>query len=329
MRLDAALITVNIQPETETQIEITSAEETGAKELSKGDTYEIKGAPEVAFRIPGVGQFRATGPTGDFDELRGQWESAVAKFEQLIAGFGTNDITTLEKLRAQADEFDKQISQAQVRVNTMLDGESIDRLRGNRAHAASTLDEILSEHPQWKDAPPDPAEMSQQADETEKQFTGDIDRAEAANDRAQEALRFGLQKQSSHQAEIASLEAQAAAIEKRLEILRNDGLDDKQRGDNLTQIALRRDAAQGKLAQVDEKIQQLGDDPSKSLAVLEGQLEAFRAEAADADKKLNTESGRLEQIIAEAPYSALAAVEEEINRLEDATLRQGLDIRAI
>ncbi|MDP7302551.1 MAG: hypothetical protein QGG09_05585, partial [Pirellulaceae bacterium] len=329
LQLDAALITVSIQPETEARIEITSAEEIGEKALVKDDTYKIKGAPEVAFHIGGVGQFRATGPTGDFDELRGQWESAVAKFEELTAGFGTSEIPTLEILRAQADDLDKQISQFGVKVDTLLDGESVDKLRGSRAHAASTLDEILSEHPQWKDVPPDPGEISRQADAAEKQFTTDIDSAEAVNDRAQDALRLGLQKQSSHQAEIASLKSQAAAVGKRLESLRNDGLDDKQRDENLTQIALRRDTALGKLAQVDEKIQELGDDPSKSLAVLEGQLDALRAEAIDADRKLNTESGRLEQIIAEAPYSALATVEEEINRLEDDIARQRLQIDAI
>ncbi len=82
-------------------------------------------------------------------------------------------------------------------------------------------------------------------------------------------------------------------------------------------------------ADLDEKIQELGGDPSKSLTVLEGQLKAFRVEAADADRKLSTELGRLEQIIAEAPYSALAAVEEEINRLDDEIARQRLQIDAI
>jgi chromosome segregation ATPase len=329
LQLDAALITVSIRPETEVKVEITSAEETGSKSLAQDDTHQIKGAPEVAFRIPGLGKFLATGPTGDFDELSGQWESAVAKFEELTAGFGTGDVAALEKLRAEADELDKQISQAAVKVETILDGESIDDLRGRRSRAASTLDEILREHPQWKDAPPDPAEISRQADETEQRFTSDIDDAEGANDRAQNALRLAMEKQSSHQAEIDRQEVQAAAIDRRLESLRSDGMDDKQRTDNLTQIALRRDTAQGKLRQVDEKIQQLGDDPSKSLAVLEGQLEAFRAEAADAAKKLNTESGRLEQIIAEAPYSALAAVEEEISGLEDEVARHRLQIDAI
>ena len=328
LQLDAALITVTIQPEAEMQIEITSAEETGAKALAKGGNHEVKGAPEVAFRIPGVGQFRATGPTGDYAELRGKWESAVARFEELTAGFGTDDLTVLNKLRAQADELDKQISQAEVKVNTMLDGESIDKFRSSPAHAASALGKIVSKHPEWNDAPPDPAEISRQADEVSQQFNCDIDRAEAANDRAQKALRLGSQKQSRHEAEIARQEDQAAAVEKRLESFRNDGLDDKQRTDNLTEIALRRDAAQGKLAQVDEKILGLGDDPSKSLAVLEGQLDAFRTEAAGADKKLNTESGRLEQIISEAPYSALATVEENINRLEGEIARQQLQIDA-
>ena len=329
LQLDAALITVSIQPEAATNIEIISAELTGEKSLDQGESHEVKGAPEVAFRIPGVGLFRATGPTGDFDELRSQWESAVAKFKELTAGFGTNDITALEKLRAQSDELEKQISQSEAIVNTMLNGQSIDQFRGSRLHAASMLDEILSEHPEWKDTPPDPAEISQQADATEKRFTRDIDNAEAANDRAQEALRLGLQKQSSHASEITSLEAQAAAIEKRRESLCNDDLDDKRRTENLTQIALRRDTAQGKSADVTKQIQDLGDDPSKTLAVLEGQQAGYRGEAAEAEKKLNTETGRLEQIISEAPYSAMAAVEEQIDRLQDEIARQRLQIDAI
>ncbi len=329
LKLDAALITVSIHPETDTQVEITSGEETGEKSFAQGETKEIKGAPEVAFRIPGVGQFRATGPTGDFDALRGQWESAAAKFDELTAGFGTTDVAGLEKLRAAADELDKQISQAEVRVETLLAGETIDNLRASRSLAASTRDEILSEHPDWKDAPPDPVAISQQADETENQFAVEIDRVEADNDRTQKALQSAMQKQSTHQAKINSLEGQAAVVEKRLESLGNDGLDGAQRAANLTKLAMRRDTAQGKLTQVNEQIQELGDDPSKSLAVLEGQLEAYRVEAADAERKLNTETGRLEQIIAEAPYSALAAAEEEISRFEEEIARQRLQIDAI
>ena len=329
LKLDASVVTVSIQLESQTQFEISVAEETGATSLPVGDTQEIKGAPEVAFRIPGVGQFLATGPTGDFDGLLEEWESAAAKFSELTAGFGTSDLGALEKLRAQAHELDDQITQAEVRVNTLLGGKSIDTLRGNRSHAATTLDEIHGDHHQWKDTPPDPAEVSRQAAETEKQFDSDINRAEAAEDRAKEALRLELQKQTAHQTEIANLEVQAAAIEKRLESLRDDGLEDIVRANGLTELALRRDAAQGKLAQVAEQIQELGEDPSKSLEMLEGQLEALRAQADDADKTLNTESGRLEQIISEAPYSALAGVEEEIDRLEREVARQRLQIDAI
>lgn len=329
LRLDAALITVIIQPEADTQVEITSGEETGAKPLAQGKTHEIKGAPEVAFRIPGVGRFRATGPTGDFVDLRGQWEAAVATLDELTAGFGTSDIVALEKLRATADELDKQVKPAEVKVETLLAGQTIDDLRATRAHAASTIDEIYREHPEWQDSPPDPTEISQQADATEKQFTDDIDRAEAANDRAQKALQSALQKQSTHHAQISTLEAQTAAVEKRLESLCSDGLDDEKRAKKLTDLAMGRDSAKGKLAQVDGQIQELGDDPSKSLEVLEGQQKAFRDDAAEAEKKLNTESGRLEQIIAEAPYSALAIVDEEINRLDEEVARQRLQIDAI
>jgi exonuclease SbcC len=329
LKLDAALITVTIVPDADVEVDVTTAEQTGTHKLAAGQPHPIKGAPEVAFHIAGVGRFQATGPTGSVHELRSEWEFAIAKLEELTAGFRTNDVHQLQQRHIEAAELDRQISQANVKQETLLGGQPVDKLRAQRAIAANAIDETLAAQPAWKSAPPDPVQLTKSADDMEQSFTTDIDRAEAENDRAQESLRLALQKQTSHDTEIKGVENQIAAIEKRLESLTADGQGDDQRAARRNQLAMQRDAAQGKQAGVEEQLKSFGDDPGKLVGVFEGQLAAVRQESSDAARQLNTEEGRLQQLAAAAPYSALAAVEEEINRLDEEIARQQLHINAV
>ncbi|MGH7202282.1 MAG: hypothetical protein ACREJB_16880, partial [Planctomycetaceae bacterium] len=139
-RLDAALITVRVVPDRDLDVEITTAEQTGPKTLSAGTSHQIKGAPEVAFRIPGVGRFEATGPTGSVEQLRRQLEAATSKLDELTAGFGTDDLDRLEELHTRQTELHNQIRPAEVKLETLLDGRSLEELRGEQARAASTLE---------------------------------------------------------------------------------------------------------------------------------------------------------------------------------------------
>jgi DNA repair exonuclease SbcCD ATPase subunit len=328
-RLDAALITVSLKLDADTQIEVTQAEAPGSHPVGRHKEFEIKGAPDVAFRIEGVGQFRATGPAGDFEAVRQQWESAATKLDELTAGFGTSDIASLESLHAQADEMDKKIAQIDVKLETLLDGANVEKLRSELALANRTLDEILEDQADWKSSPPDASAISRQADEIEQKLGTEIENAESLLDRARETYQTSSRKHDKHKAEIANFASQATTLQQRLELARNDGLDDNLRAEKLTAAALERDAAKGKLTLVEKQIVDQGDDPSKMLAMLEDQQKAFRSEADDAEKKLNVESGRLEQIVSEAPYSTLVGVEEEISRLEDEIGRQQIQMDAI
>ncbi len=328
LRLDAAFITVTIQPETDLLVSITTAEEPGQRTLTAGQAYPIQGAPEVVFHVPGIGELRATGPTGSVDDLRQQWEAAGLELAELTAGFGTRDIAALEKLRAQADEWDKQLAQADVKIKTLLGKQAVDDLRHQRSVAANAIAEILADHEAWRQTPPDPEAIARQAEAIESQFTSEIDRAESARDRAGEALRSAQQSEHKHATNITGLETQVAAVEKRFESLAADGRDEPTRLAERTRLAMQRDTAQGKLAQINQQITDLGGDPEKSVAMLEKQLDGLRHEAMDAERRLSAESARLEQIIAEAPYSALATVEDEIFQLQDEVRRQQLHLDA-
>lgn len=329
LQLDAAVITVRILPETEIEIEITSAEQPGAESLRPETAHTIKGAPEVAFRIPGVASFEATGPTQGVDQLRKEWEEACAKLDEQTAGLGTKNLDRLERLCAQAVELDGQISGADLKIRTLLGDRQLDAIHSEQARAARIVDEILADFPVWHDTPPDAVALVQEADEVEQRFTADFDTAEREYDLARDALNLAMQKQSGHESDLKHARDKIEDVEKRLAALCDDSMTDDDRSAKLTEIALERDAAQGKLAQANEQLESIGDDPSKLVDALDRQVTAVRQEASDAAGQLNTEEGRLQQIAAEAPYSALAAIEEEINRLRDEIDRQQIRIDAV
>lgn len=329
LQLEASQITVSIQLDSDGKIEVTDGEKPGSRAIPKDEVCQVKGTPDVAFQIDGVGRFRAIGPASDFEALRRLWDSALENFNDLTAEFGTDDLSLLEALSAQSDDLDKQISQSEVRLNTLLDGKVVEQIRKERELANQSLTEIHREHPDWQQTPPDPAGMARIADEAEQKINGEMEIVESAYDQARDELQREMQKRDKQETEIANLQVQNATLDKRLKSFCNDGLEDRLRAEKLTEMALQCDTAEGKLTRVKKQVQELGDDPSKSLAKLEQQQKALRAQADEAEKKLNTESGRLEQIISEAPYSSLIAVEEQVVRLEEEIARQQLQIDAI
>jgi uncharacterized protein YhaN len=315
--------------DSDREIEITQAELGGLKNFSGNEEHEIKGAPDVAFRIPGVGQFRATGPTSDFDSLRKQWESASEEFETLTAVFGTREIAELETLHFRANELEQETAQANYQLKLLLDGQDAEKLRADLLHSKNTIGEILLSHPVWKTTPPVAEDVARQADAMERKIAEEIDCAEQADDRAKESLRQQLQQRDNLNREVANLESNLSAMVERLESLRKDGWDHDRRAKTLLEIALKRDASAGKLEQVEKRIRDLGDDPADTLAELEQQQQELHAQVDEAEKALNHESGRLERMVSEAPYSALNDVEEEIARLEQDIARQRLELDAI
>lgn len=329
LKLDAALITVELDLEADMRVHVTQAEHPGTRPVSKDTAYQIQGSPDVAFEIPGVGKFRATGPAGDSEQLRHHWELNSQQFAELTQPFGTDDPVALETLHHEAAELNNRVAQSEFQLLTLLDGHTIEDLRAQSENAKTVIEQTLAMHETWRVAPPDPVQVAREADEIETNIGQELEQAESADDQARLDLQSAQQKTDALQTKLASAREQAESCQQRLSLLRDDGLSDDQRSDRLTELALQRDTAQGKLNQVQQRIHDLGDNPAAVLAKLETKQESFAAEALDAARRLHTESGRLEQITSEAPYSALVTAEEEIARLEEEIERQQLQIDAV
>ena len=104
----------------------------------------IRGSPETALYLPGVGTIRAIGPATSAKQLRAELASAEAQHHRLAIVFGEVPLEQLEELQAQAQQLEGQIAQWQTRVSTTLDGKTIEQLRFELALADRTRSRNLA-----------------------------------------------------------------------------------------------------------------------------------------------------------------------------------------
>lgn len=329
LRLEATLMTLNVTPEAQLVVEVVFGESPGRKELSPGQVESIRGAPEVTLRIPGVATVRATGPTGSSDKLQQEWQAATDQFMNQTLRYGTHDVNELQQRADAAQQIDQKIGNARTRLETLLVGQQLDDLRRTLTQARCEIDAILLVQPSWRDAVPSPASLLSAAERVERKFVDDIDVAEANQRTAVEAVRLAGIKLASHEANLKNAQAQLVAAKQQLDKATADGLTDEDRQAKLDDAAVDARAARRTLETLDEKLRSLGNDPREDVKVLEGQLKAIQDEVGETARRLHFEEGKLQTIVAEAPYSGLATEEETFARLKDEIAHDRLVLDAI
>ena len=329
VKLDASLITVVWQIEGDWQVETLRADSAADGSIAVGEELQLRGSPEVAFRIPGVGTIRTSGPAGSAESLRRTWEQAEAKVEQLLAVHGGQAFEQLQQSSLLAADLDQQIDRIRVRIDAILNRRLLDELRVEHAQLSVQRSEFLAANPDWEHSPPNPMEMRTEADRIEREFTDRIDAAENARQQAVGAVSTAAQQVARHEENLKNAQQQLQAARQRLAVARDDGRTDVQRRDLLDEFALQWRAAKAQLAQLDEKLKLFGGDPRDEVKVLQRQLDATRDESAATMDRLRFEQGKLDAIVNEAPYSALAAEEEALADLEQRIAREQLQADAI
>lgn len=329
VRLDAALISLEIVPEKGISIEVISGEESGQRKLPPKHTTEIKGTPEVVVDISGVARLRARGPSESAEELRRERDDANRKLQALTSRYGTSDLDTLDALQEKADSYDKEVAQSKMRLDSLLDGKSIEQIQQEEAHARAEIEAILKQYPEWRDNTPDPKEMEKTADEIRKSFVEAIEPAEQAWEVAKEAFSALREKRAGIVATLTEEQKQVTLLSQRLQELTADGIEDAQRDKELGKAALAWDAAKSSLTDIQEKLSAYTSDPNEAIAKLERQLKALEDSATTALAEEKTAEGRLQHLVVEGCYSRLSLVDENIARLQREISREKLEAEAI
>ena len=329
IKLEAAMISVQITAEGPVEVEIVGGEQPGKHSLSPGEVLPAQGSPEVVWRIPGVAAFRATGPTGSVDQWRDRVAKAAKNLEALTEGYPSQDLDELEQLHEQAVALDREMSNALVRVDTLLAGRREDDLRQGQTLAARALADLVEKHPAWAEGPPDADALLAESQQIDRAFRLNIEEAERRWEQAKNAHASATERMAAHQAELTGAARQIAAVQRRLEALTADGQDEAQRDAALRELALQWDAARGAAEQFQRQLAAIAGNPQAEVEVLARQVEHLRAQASAATEALGKAEGQLQELIAQAPYSALAQVEEKIAAMETSLARQRLDNNAI
>ena len=329
VRLEAALITLEIVAENAGVLLVIEGESPGERSLSAGVPAQVKGSPEVVVDLPGIARFRARGPAGSIAEIRAEREKAANKLKALTEAFGTVDVEALDTLQDKAIQLDERIAAAQVQIDTLLAEETIEQIEMERATRAAMISGIVADYPNWHDAPPDAEALRVEADANQRVFLAALDAAEAARDAAQAALNAASQQQGLVQVRIETADKSERSLTARLAELIDDGKSEGEREKELTGILLTWEAARASLEEIKARLAEFGDDPSATVTTLEKQLQAADDAATEALEQEKTEEGRLMHAAAQGPYSGLCRAEEEVARLKREIASEELRLAAI
>ncbi len=329
VRLEAALITLEIVPESTGALFVVDGEDPGERSLSAGVPAQVKGSPEVVVDLPGIARLRARGPAGSIAEIRIEREKAERKLKTLTEAFGTTDLEALDALQDKATQLDERLSAAQTQIDTLVAGETVEQIETERATLAAVISGIVADYPDWHDAAPDAEALRALADADKRVFLAALDTAEAARDAAQSALNAASQQRGMVEMRIEEADRRERSLGAKLAELTNDGKSEGERENELKGISLAWEAARAGLEQITAKLGEFGDDPGIAVTTLEKQLQAADDTATKALEQEKSEEGRLMHAAAQGPYSALARAEEEVARLKREIASEELRLAAI
>ncbi len=329
IRIDAALITLEIVPEEAGSLEVISGEETGTKSLQPGKATKIKGSPEVVAELTGVARLRASGPPGSIDDHRKEFSQASKQLQKLTQSFGTDDPVELEALADKAENLNKQIDGIEQQLSAFLSEQTPDELEQEKNKIEASQAKLIKKHSEWKKKFPDSAKLRSHAQEANRSFVSKVEEAEARWEKAQAALNAVDIKGAGLEAQIDGTGKQMKSTETRLAELESDGKTDEVMDTELSELAIGWDAAKGNLKETETKLAGFGDNPVDIVEKLEIQLQAADDSTGKALEAENIEQGRLENLSTQGTYTNLANIEEKIAALEDQFKAEDLKVNAI
>lgn len=326
-RLDAAMITLELVTEREETLEVIAGETSKGRTLRAGQSFLVRGSPEVIVEIAGFGRVHARGPTTPIEQRRADLDRAEQALAKICAPYGSTDLETLEARCEAVTEIDARRAKLEVEIQTLLgrDGEA----EHKGAEYAEVVATVLDKHPAWASSPPDPSALRAEAERARQTCTKAVREAEMALEAAQRAHADAEKRAAALRARIEETERHARALKARLEELCADGRDDRAREADLAHAALAWDAAATRLAEANERLRAAGEDPHAAVVKLERDLamaEKVERQALEAEK---VEEGRLQHLSALGTYSVLSNAQEEVAKLEAQLQRDQLQAEAV
>jgi DNA repair exonuclease SbcCD ATPase subunit len=329
VRLDAALISVEVVPERDAVLDVVAGEQMGIRQLKRGVPIEEKGSPEVVVDIRGIARIRARGPSGPIADLRAARDQASLRLAKLTEGFGTSEIDVLESLNTRARTLEDRVAEASTQLTTLLGKDTLETLQEERAKCAALLEEIVHHYPRWRVAVPDAMALAAEAKETRDAFIAQVEHAEGAWQKSQVALSAAKEHSAHIGTQLREAERLVKNLCERLVELTSDGKQAAERDAELRTIALAWDAAKASLEEATKKLAGFTVDPSEDVARLEKQLLGVNDSAIKALEAEKSAEGGIEAMVARGPYSTMVLADEDVAKLQRELAAEELRVAAV
>ncbi len=329
LRLENALITLEIVPEVEGSAEVLTGERPGPLPLSPGVAALIQGSPEVAVRLPGIARIRARGPAGSIEELRKNLDRAGEKVRKLVEPFGSVPVEELEKREEDARELDARLAEHRTRLETLLAGETFEILQTRLSLLDTRMRTLLEKYPDWENKLPDGDRLQLEARTIKEQFIQEVERAEGNRDKAQIILSEAVSRLATLEGELTRYHSLVQSLDKKLEALLKEPGEEKNLAEAMARIGLEFEGARAGLEEVKKKLNVYDADPLQILDRLQKRLEAAWETSRQALSDEKRTEGELNNMGSQGAYSTLARAEEEAARLERELAAETLQVNAV
>ncbi len=329
LRLDAALITLQVVPSSKGSLTILEAEESGTRILIPQEPVEIKGSPQVVIDLAGVARVRAWGPAGSIDEMRRLVEKHTRKLDKLSEAFGTSDLDVLERLNEAVKKLEAQMAEQNMQIEAILAGDVLEDLEKQLVSSQTTARSIERQKHEWQKKMPDLESLKEDAEAITNKFITEVEAVEQYRDVTHTALAVANEQKIETTTRLDETKKRIQSLHGSLSELTKDGKTDAQREKEIARIALKWDAAKSTLEEVQGKLNVFEHDPRADLEKFEGGRKGAEEAVRKALSDEKREEGRLEQLSAQGTYSALANIEEKIIALSEEVSREQLHADAV
>ncbi|MFH1241242.1 MAG: AAA family ATPase [Pseudomonadota bacterium] len=327
--MDAAMISLEIVPESDGFLDVIIGEDLGELPLSAGKVAVVKGSPEIVAELKGVARLRASGPGEDIESHRQTVRTKEKEISELTRPFGTSDLARLEEQWETAESLDRQVGEALKALETLLGDETLDGLKKELARLDALLEGIEKEHTGWNDLMPDTEGLKRVAADLKREQVQKISNAETAWEKAQSALSSAKEQEQILSDRLEEVRKAERKLKAQHSDLTRDGKSLQEQEAGLNRVLLDWDAGKAALKDVEDKLTQFEDDPEAVLEKLEKNLAATQDSVQRTRDEERKAMGTLETLAAQGSYSILAQADEEIARLEAEIDREALQMDAV
>jgi len=313
-QLDSALLHVELRPKEGRRVEVIQGELSGVRQLGAGESLRVSGSPAVDLELEGFGRLTVTGPAQSATELKEQLGKVVGLIDGFTSRFGTSGIAELRQRRQEFVNLEAQAANEEKAVRGLLSGRTVGSLTADAERFLKEVEAAKALHPDWIEAPPDPARLKLQLTETRKALDLNRSAVTAEWQKRQTDLADTRKASATLEDEREHLKKQSVDDQAELSKLRSDGLSDLERSQRFKQLSVDAVGLEEKYRQEFARLQKLGDDPRPELERTRREFVAAAEAFQEADRALHEHRGTLKKILDRAPYEQYARIEEEIKQ---------------